>query len=64
MDMVPPRRRATPERGARAEVIERMGEKAAQLAGFLGQDVALDEPAIKCPSPPNMLKYTYDHSCY
>jgi hypothetical protein len=26
--------------------------------------IAVGGKAIKCPSPLNVLKYTYDHSCY
>ena len=30
----------------------------------LSVTLARGESAIKCPSPPNVLKDTYEHSCY
>ena len=29
-----------------------------------GANLAMGGKVIKCPSPLNVLKYTYDHSCY
>ena len=31
---------------------------------YVGTQVAPGEPVIKGPSPLNVLKYTYDRSCY
>jgi hypothetical protein len=36
-----------------------------RLRSFLGQaELAVGESVIRCPSPLNVLKDAYDHSCY
>jgi hypothetical protein len=37
---------------------------AAPLNVTLTAPLAVGESVIKCPSPLNVLKYTYDHCCY
>ena len=35
-----------------------------EAAAATEADVAVDESVTKCPSPLNVIQYTYDHSCY
>ena len=39
-------------------------QRAAPEHGAALVELGEGESVIKCPSPPNVLKYTYDHSCY